>query len=399
MQRLRHLRPARRATTIVGYLAVLGTVIASLFTIGIALAARAPTPTPSITRRSGGGQHRCDDVGDVPFTDTASPVTYQCSMDSTSSYSSLHEPEDLQRAWSTAATRSGSPPRRPARTRAPPRPAQWTINTTPPAPTITSGPSGTVASSSASFTYTDTQAGVTFQCKLDTGNFAVCPTAGTSYTALADGPHTFSVAAKATGSPLGAATSRTLDDQHDAARADDHVRPDRRRHHERGDVHLHRHAGRRHVPVQARHRPRSPRARHRASTYGQLADGLHTFQVAAKSATSPLGAAASRTWTVDRKPPTFAVTFPANNGIYRASTWNAGCTPVGICGSAADATGVGSVGVAIYQTGTPTFVNATLAAPGATSTGWKFTRALPADGTYNLRVQRHRHVGQHDGDW
>lgn len=72
----------------------------------------------------------------------------------------------------------------------------FTIGTVgPPAPTITHGPANPTTSDSASFTFTDLQAGVSFQCKLDTGSYAVC-TSGITYTGLSNAAHTFSVQAK-----------------------------------------------------------------------------------------------------------------------------------------------------------------------------------------------------------
>jgi Secretory lipase/IPT/TIG domain len=60
---------------------------------------------------------------------------------------------------------------------------------------IDSGPSGQTTSSSAAFTYSTEPetAGATFECKLDEGEFASCPTSGASYSNLGNGPHTFAV--------------------------------------------------------------------------------------------------------------------------------------------------------------------------------------------------------------
>jgi hypothetical protein len=66
----------------------------------------------------------------------------------------------------------------------------WSIGIAP--PTINSGPSGTTSETSASFTFGPAQAGVTFQCRLDTAAFAACPSP-MSYSNLAPGPHTFEV--------------------------------------------------------------------------------------------------------------------------------------------------------------------------------------------------------------
>ena len=70
----------------------------------------------------------------------------------------------------------------------------WTVDLTPPETTITSGPSGTVASTSAAFMFTANEQNVTFSCSLDGGAMAAC-TSPYSAMALAQGAHTFSVAA------------------------------------------------------------------------------------------------------------------------------------------------------------------------------------------------------------
>src|SRR5438105_11731959 len=64
-----------------------------------------------------------------------------------------------------------------------------------PAPTITSSPPNPTNQTSAKFTYTDSQAGVTFKCKLDGGEWATCPATGITYSGLASGDHTFKVEA------------------------------------------------------------------------------------------------------------------------------------------------------------------------------------------------------------
>ena len=71
----------------------------------------------------------------------------------------------------------------------------WSVDTTaPPAPTITAQPSNPSNDSSPGFQFTDTEGGVSFQCKLDSGEFATCASP-VAYTGQADGSHTFSVQA------------------------------------------------------------------------------------------------------------------------------------------------------------------------------------------------------------
>ena len=70
----------------------------------------------------------------------------------------------------------------------------WTIDTAAPNTSITSGPSGTSTSSSASFGFSSSETGSTFQCRVDSGSWGSC-TSPKTYSALANGSHTFDVRA------------------------------------------------------------------------------------------------------------------------------------------------------------------------------------------------------------
>jgi hypothetical protein len=75
----------------------------------------------------------------------------------------------------------------------------FTGDAIPPDTTITANPAATTSDSSASFSFTGTDnvtpaGSLTFECKLDLGAFAAC-TSPKSYSALADGSHTFQVRA------------------------------------------------------------------------------------------------------------------------------------------------------------------------------------------------------------
>jgi len=77
---------------------------------------------------------------------------------------------------------------------------EWEVDnsladTMPPQTTILSRPADPSGSSSASFTYESDEPGSTFECSLDGAAFTGCPGAGTTYTGLANGPHTFLVRA------------------------------------------------------------------------------------------------------------------------------------------------------------------------------------------------------------
>jgi len=86
--------------------------------------------------------------------------------------------------------------------------ARTVIVDTTPDTTITSGPSGSVNTNSASFGFSSSEAGSTFECSLDGGNYSAC-TSPKDYTALSDGSHTFQVRATGVAGHVGPTTSRS----------------------------------------------------------------------------------------------------------------------------------------------------------------------------------------------
>ena len=151
-------------------------------------------------------------------------------------------------------------------------------------------------------------------------------------------------------------------------------------------------------------------------------DGVHTFgngvtfvSVGTQTVTATDAVASGITGTSgpilvssnDTTAPTATITFPAS-GPYNASGWSAGCAAPGLCGNAADSTGVQSVKLSILQQSTgkywdgtafslsaETFVASTLGSPGATSTSWSFPLAAVklTDGGYVVHVQTADTVG------
>jgi hypothetical protein len=132
---------------------------------------------------------------------------------------------------------------------------------------------------------------------------------------------------------------------------------------------------------------------------GPLAAGSHTFKVQAVAGTKP-GSAATYTWTIDTTSPAMTLSFPANGHEYAESAWSVGCSGgPGICGGAKDPSGVSSVVVSIQQGAgnwwggssfnkpSEYFNTTTLAAPGASSTGWRYALSLAADGSYTVHVR------------
>jgi len=72
-----------------------------------------------------------------------------------------------------------------------------TIDTGAPDTTIVSGPAGNTESTSATFDFSSNEAGVSYECKLDNGEFLPC-TDPVTFENLAEGPHTLQVRARDT---------------------------------------------------------------------------------------------------------------------------------------------------------------------------------------------------------
>ena len=107
-----------------------------------------------------------------------------------------------------------------------------------------------------------------------------------------------------------------------------------------------------------------------------------------------------------------AVTFPANSGSYTTTNYNAGCTPTGICGTAAWQSNSNTRAVAVsikrlsdnlywngstFASATEVFVTATCATTSARGCGlntnnsgtvnWTYAFAAPAAGSYEVRAR------------
>jgi hypothetical protein len=268
----------------------------------------------------------------------------------------------------------------------------WTVDAS--APTISAKPSNPSANASPSFTFSHTQASYTLKCQLDGSGFAVCPTPK-AYSGLADGSHTFQVeGVDADGVTTSVASATWLIDSSAPNITAKPTNPSANA--SPSFTFSHTQAT---YTFQCKLDGGSFASCTSPKAYSGLADGPHTFQVLAVATDGSTTTAASYPWSIDTTAPTASFTSPVNGTTYKASTYNAGCAPTGICGTAADATGVQTVKVSIrqgsgnYWNGTTfgsaseLFITTTLAAPGATSTGWNYPFALPADGSYTIHVQ------------
>jgi len=128
-------------------------------------------------------------------------------------------------------------------------------------------------------------------------------------------------------------------------------------------------------------------------SYSGLTQGSHTFAVNATATGKSTSSDATRTWTVDTRPPAIAVAGPVSGGAYNAAGWSGSCS-AGICGTATDPAGVAQVTVAVLQQSSSRYWNGAafsstsavfIAASGTTS--WRYGLALPVDGSYIAYVR------------
>jgi outer membrane protein OmpA-like peptidoglycan-associated protein len=122
--------------------------------------------------------------------DSANSIAYECALDggaftSCTSPKSLSGLTDGSHTFSVRALNSAGDP-------GPQTDRTWTVDTTAPgAPLLIGAPTGTVATDAATITIAG-EAGATFKCSVDGGAYVTC-TSPLSLTGLADGHHTVSV--------------------------------------------------------------------------------------------------------------------------------------------------------------------------------------------------------------
>ncbi|MDP1825371.1 MAG: Ig-like domain-containing protein [Archangium sp.] len=170
------------------------------------------TSVPDTTITSGPTGTVSSSTAVFTFTSDESPVSFECNLDgagfaacaASPTFTALADGSHtlLVRALDAAGNADATPASR-----------TWTVDTALPDTTLSGAPTGTTNVSTASLTFTSNEPGATFECSLDGATFAACTTP-LSLTALADGPHTFSVrAVDAAGNadPTPATASWTVD--------------------------------------------------------------------------------------------------------------------------------------------------------------------------------------------
>jgi len=151
------------------------------------------SPLPVTTIASKPANPSNSSIGNFTFTNSKTPVTYECNLDSVgwaacgATYSTptlLDGSHTLQ----VRSTDAGANLEDPAVT------YTWVIDTVPPNTTIDGKPANPSGSATGDFTFTSSETPSTFECKLDTGDWAACPATYTT-PVLSNGTHTLGVRA------------------------------------------------------------------------------------------------------------------------------------------------------------------------------------------------------------
>jgi hypothetical protein len=268
----------------------------------------------------------------------------------------------------------------------------FSVDTAPPDTTLTSGPSNRTSSTSATFTFTSSTPGSTFQCSLDGAAASPCSSPET-YTGLADGSHTFSVAAvdpAGNVDPTPASSSWTVDSTAPAvtltspaagsytnntaptfggsaevAAGDSSV-----------TVSVYSGAGTAGSPIQTLTATVGAGGAWSVGA-GSLAEGTYTVQAQQTDASSNTGYSPERVFTVDTTPPAVTVYTPANGT-------DTNDTMPQVSGTAG--TAVGDIAtVAVTVTGPSGPVNATTTV--SSSGAWNVNLPVAlADGHYTVQA-------------
>jgi CSLREA domain-containing protein len=179
----------------------------------------------------------------------------------------------------------------------------WTVDTVAPTTTITSGPAGLTNDSTPTFGFSS-EAGVSFQCRVDTAAFAACSSPHTTAT-LSDGAHTFEVRATDAAGNTGAAASRAISVDTAAPQTTITSGPSGLTNDSTPTFGFSSEAG---ASFQCRVDAAAFTACSSPNTTATLSDGARTFEVRAIDAAGNTGAAASRAITVDTTGPTTTIT-------------------------------------------------------------------------------------------
>jgi hypothetical protein len=152
-------------------------------------------PNTTITSGPAAGSSTNSTTTTFGFTSSETGSTFECKLD-TGDWESCTSPKDLTGLTDGSHTFMVRATDGAGNTDQTPASRTWTVDTSAPETTITSGPAdgSLISETSAAFGFTSSETGSTFECKLDAGDWSICPTPK-NYSGLSEGSHTFSARA------------------------------------------------------------------------------------------------------------------------------------------------------------------------------------------------------------
>ena len=275
------------------------------------------TPPPSPTLVAMPPTVTASTSASFSFTDDDASASFLCNLDG-AGFSACTSPQGY------AGLSAGShlfevKARDPVGNESTPTSYTWVIDLTNPVVTIdpATEPSNPTNTTQASFEFTSNKAGSSFECALDGGGFASC-TSPAGYSGLADGAHQFAVRATDSLGTTGPATvwSWTIDTVAPSAPAI--TSAPRSQTNSRTAIVVF-HGGETGLSFSCRLDGGAFAACGSPISYGNLADGAHSFTVRSKDAAGNVGPAAARGWVVDTRPPHTSITGAPPNVSSTAS--------------------------------------------------------------------------------
>lgn len=253
-------------------------------------------PVTSITA----GPSQLTNDPDATFTFTADePASFECRIDG-ESYAGCSTPQsyqDLADGGHTFAVRATDP----AGNSGAAATYDWQIDTlVPDPPTLVSAPADPTSSTEATFTFSSSEPGVTFECSLDSAEFASC-TSPQGYQDLADGEHVFRVRARDAAGHVSGASIHTWHVDTSGPAVSIQSGPAELTNSRIANFAFAAEGAA--VSLACRLDGAVPVACMSPQSYLALADGVHTFDVRATDALGNTGPAATHTWRVDGTPP------------------------------------------------------------------------------------------------
>lgn len=318
----------------------------------------------------------------IRFSSPDAGVTFECKLD-TDSFAPCSSPkpysnlsEAAHRFEVRARDAAGNLDLSPAA-------ANWIVDVTQPETSIVAGPASVTTSPDATLTFSSNESPVTYECRLDTGQFAACVSPNV-YLGLSAGAHTVQVRAiDAAGNidASAAAYSWTVDATPPETTIDSGPAPDKATNERAATFTFSSPDPSARFECQLDAAAYAPCTS--PTTYTGLSDGSHTFNVRARDPAGNVDPTpATRTWAVDSVAPTPTITLPIDG----SSTNDTTPAFAGTAGTAVGDNGI--VTVRVFAGSTVSATPLQTFAVNRVAGSWAGAAAPLTEGIYTARAEQ-----------